>query len=98
MDPTILDKYNEVRRQKYLDIIDVVSSSNIRRLFGVDPEHALEQDYFFQMVKRAETDREYSKELQNVSRLQNPSSPLLFSVKHSLTFRFKPAVCTRDSA
>ncbi|KAI8725669.1 FAD-binding-3 domain-containing protein [Fusarium sp. LHS14.1] len=56
-DATILDKYNEVRRQKWLDVIDVVSSSNLRRLF--------ETDDFFQMLKKAETDPAYSQELQN---------------------------------
>lgn len=40
------------------------------RLFDLDPERALELDGFFQMVKRAETDPEYSAELQNVRHLQ----------------------------
>ncbi|KAH7265758.1 hypothetical protein B0J15DRAFT_579605 [Fusarium solani] len=64
-DTTILDKYNEIRRQKWLDVIDVVSSSNLRRLFEVDPERALETDGFFQMLKKAETDPASSQELQN---------------------------------
>lgn len=66
-DTTILDKYNEIRRQKWLDVIDVVSSSNLRRLFEVDPEQALETDGFFQMLRKAETDPACSQELQNVS-------------------------------
>ncbi|WAO90079.1 FAD-binding-3 domain-containing protein [Fusarium falciforme] len=64
-DTTILDKYNEIRRQKWLDVIDVVSSSNLRRLFELDPERALETDSFFQMLKKAETDPACSQELQN---------------------------------
>lgn len=66
-DATILDKYDEIRRQKWLDVIDVVSSSNLRRLFETDPERAVETDDFFQMLKKAETDPAYSQELQNVS-------------------------------
>ncbi|KPM40128.1 hypothetical protein AK830_g6426 [Neonectria ditissima] len=81
-DPTILDKYSEVRRQIYLDIIDVISSSNIRRLFDQNPEHALENDQFFQMVKRAETDREFSKELQNSVR----------SIEHDFTQYYNKGV------
>ncbi|KAF2027347.1 FAD/NAD(P)-binding domain-containing protein [Setomelanomma holmii] len=64
-DASILDKYSEVRRKIYLDIIDVVSSANIRRLFALDPDRAVEQDDFFQLVKRAEGDAEFSKQLQN---------------------------------
>ncbi|KAJ4260736.1 hypothetical protein NW757_001118 [Fusarium falciforme] len=64
-DTTILDKYNEIRRQKWLDVIDVVSSSNLRRLFEVDPERALDSDGFFQLLKKAETDPACSQELQN---------------------------------
>lgn len=66
-DESILDKYNEVRRKVYLDIIDVVSSSNLRRLFELDPDRAVEDDEFFKLAKKAETDPEFSKILQNVS-------------------------------
>ncbi len=64
-DPSfILDKYSEVRRQKYLDIIDPVSSENIVRLFGQDPDRALETDEFLKLCKRAETDDEAAKMMQ----------------------------------
>lgn len=65
-DPSILDKYNEVRRQKYTDIVDTISSANIRRLFELDPDHAIANDSFFQLAKKAETDPELSRTLQNV--------------------------------
>ncbi|KAH6980743.1 hypothetical protein BKA56DRAFT_673223 [Ilyonectria sp. MPI-CAGE-AT-0026] len=81
-DPSILDTYNDVRRQKYREIIDVVSSSNITRLFDLDPERALELDGFFQMVKRAETDPEYSAELQNSVK----------SIQHDFTQYYKGPV------
>lgn len=66
-DESILDKYDEVRRKKYLEIIDPISSENIVRLFGQDPETAMENDEFLQLCKRTETDPEFSREFQSVS-------------------------------
>ena len=60
-DDTILDKYSDIRRQKYLDVIDPISSGNLRRLW--DPE-AVEDDQFFQMVKRAATDDALKSQMQ----------------------------------
>jgi len=65
-DDSILDRYNEVRREKYNSIIDPISSENIRRLWQ-DPERALEEDQFLAMCRRAATDPEVSKQLQLVS-------------------------------
>ena len=64
-DDSILDRYSEVRRQKYLDIIDPVSSSNIRRLFQ-DTE-AIESDEFFAMLRNAKDDPALSAKLNEVS-------------------------------
>lgn len=55
-DESILTLYDEVRRAKYNEIINPVSSENIRRLFAQDPEMALEKDEFLKLVKKAETD------------------------------------------
>jgi len=63
-DQSILDKYSDIRRQKYLDIVDQVSSENIRRLFDQDPDKALETDEFLKICKRTETDPDFSRELQ----------------------------------
>jgi hypothetical protein len=63
-DESILDKYSEVRRQKYNEIVDPISSENIKRLFDQDPDAALQNDEFLQMCKRAETDIEFSRQLQ----------------------------------
>ncbi len=64
-DDSILDKYSEVRIQKYKEIIDPISSSNITRLW--DPsEETIKNDPFFQMVNRAEVDKEFAKQLQEV--------------------------------
>lgn len=66
-DDSILDKYDEVRRKIWYDIIDPVSSANIRRLFYQDPDEALEKDPFLKMLKQAETDAEAKAKLQKVS-------------------------------
>ncbi len=66
-DSSILDKYSDIRSQKYRDIIDPISSENIRRLFDQDPETALENDTFLQLCQRTATDLEFSRELQLVS-------------------------------
>lgn len=63
-DGTILDKYDEVRRQKYNDIINPISSANIRRLFGQDPDTALENDPFLQVLQKAASDPDFSKTMQ----------------------------------
>ncbi|KAF2809405.1 FAD/NAD(P)-binding domain-containing protein [Mytilinidion resinicola] len=62
--PDILDIYSDVRREKYTNIIDPLSSENIRRLFAQDPEKALETDEFLKLCQRTATDVEFSKEFQ----------------------------------
>ncbi|KAH8812372.1 hypothetical protein F5884DRAFT_785200 [Xylogone sp. PMI_703] len=62
--PDILDKYDEIRRKMYLEIINPISSDNMTRLFNQDPDEALTKDAFFQMCKKAETDPEFSRQMQ----------------------------------
>ena len=66
-DDSILDIYDDVRRKIWREIIDPISSDNIRRLFDQDADEALEKDEFLKMLKKAETDKELSLQLQNVS-------------------------------
>ena len=61
----ILDMYDQIRREKWTDIINPVSSDNIIRLFGQDPEKAMEQDEFLKMCRRTETDEAFAREFQN---------------------------------
>ncbi|GAB7349171.1 hypothetical protein MBLNU459_g8106t1 [Dothideomycetes sp. NU459] len=63
-DPSILDKYSEVRRAKYNDLVNPISTENMLRLFNQDPDTALENDEFLKMCKRTETDAEFSKQMQ----------------------------------
>ncbi|QKX53819.1 uncharacterized protein TRUGW13939_00899 [Talaromyces rugulosus] len=57
-DDSILDIYDNIRRSKYSNIVDPVSSSNIRLLFEQDPETAMQDSEFLKMCKKAETDPE----------------------------------------
>lgn len=66
LDDSILDKYSEVRIQKYNDIINPISSSNIRRLWDPRPE-AVKADPFFQAVERSNKDEEFAEQMKKVS-------------------------------
>lgn len=71
-DESILDKYSEIRRQKFYEIIDPISSSNILRLFDQDPEKALDNDEFLQILKRGEEDHDFAREVQlGINRLKH---------------------------
>ena len=52
----ILEKYHEVRSEKFHKVINPISSGNIVRLFGQDPDKAGENDEFLKLCKAAETD------------------------------------------
>ncbi|KAJ5385553.1 hypothetical protein N7517_003464 [Penicillium concentricum] len=54
-DEAILDRYSEVRRQKYEDIINVVSSINLQRMWR-DPDTVVNDDPFFKELAKANTD------------------------------------------
>lgn len=66
-DDSILDKYAEVRRRMWTDVIDPMSRENFRRLHNQDPDKARENDEFFQMLVRSEKDEALAKELALVS-------------------------------
>ncbi|OAL42548.1 FAD/NAD(P)-binding domain-containing protein [Pyrenochaeta sp. DS3sAY3a] len=61
---TILNSYDEIRRQKYNDVVNPISSGNIRRLFGQDPETALQNDEFLKLAKKSESDSGLAKSIQ----------------------------------
>lgn len=62
-DDTILDKYSEVRKRIWTETIDPMSRENFRRLHDQDPDKARENDEFFQLCVKSETDSELAKEL-----------------------------------
>ncbi|KAJ5618598.1 hypothetical protein N7528_006709 [Penicillium herquei] len=57
-DDGILDIYDTVRREKYNEIVNPVSTANIRLLFQQDPDTASVENEFLKMCKDAETDPE----------------------------------------
>lgn len=63
-DETILEEYDAVRRKKYTELIDPISSENLRRMFQ-DPDGIVERDSFLQACVQAETDLESARQLQH---------------------------------
>ncbi|KAH7067218.1 putative monooxygenase [Paraphoma chrysanthemicola] len=53
---SILDVYSRVRRKKYQQFIDPVSSANLLRMSDKDPITVLHRDKGLQMIKNAESD------------------------------------------
>lgn len=66
-DESILDKYAEVRRRMWTDVIDPMSRENFRRLHDQNPDRARENDEFFQTLVHSEQDKALAKELALVS-------------------------------
>lgn len=62
-DDSILDTWSDVQMKKWHEIINPISSSNIKRLFDQNPERAGEEDEFLVMLKKAENDSELREEL-----------------------------------
>jgi 2-polyprenyl-6-methoxyphenol hydroxylase-like FAD-dependent oxidoreductase len=77
-DDSILDKYAEIRRKVYFDIINPLSRENFERLWDQDPDTAAEKDEFFQICHKAEKDKELAKELALVGFIMSEFSLLRF--------------------
>ncbi|KAJ5139679.1 hypothetical protein N7448_003087 [Penicillium atrosanguineum] len=60
-DDSILDKYAEVRKRMWEEVIDPMSRENFRRLHNQDPDKARDNDDFFQTLIKAEKDEELAK-------------------------------------
>lgn len=67
-DESILDTYSKVRKYIWTEIIDPMSRENFRRLHDQDPNHACDNDEFFQVLIKAESDPELAQELALVRR------------------------------
>jgi hypothetical protein len=61
-DESILDKYSEMRRQRYQTVTDPISVDNIKRLYDQDPDQALEKDEFLKMLNNIKDDKEAQRE------------------------------------
>jgi len=66
-DDSILDVYCATQRKKWHELINPISTANIRRLFQQDPDKAMEEDEYLQIIKKAEMDISLSRELQEAA-------------------------------
>jgi hypothetical protein len=80
-DDSILDLYSDVRRQKYKEIIDPISTENFKRVFDQDPEVAGEKDHFLVLCKKAAEDKDFAREMHLV-RKQTPSTFTMHTDTH----------------
>lgn len=62
---SILKRYSEVRVQKWREIINPVSTENLKRLCETDPSTVMETDEVLQKIKESEGDLGLSKTIQN---------------------------------
>ena len=76
-DDSILDKYSEIRRKIWQEVINPMSRENFRRLHDQDPDKARENDEFFKICVKGETDHAIATELALVS---NPYTSYLKGV------------------
>ncbi|KAJ5654498.1 hypothetical protein N7490_001501 [Penicillium lividum] len=62
-DETILDRYSEIRKRIWAEIIDPMSRANFKRLYDQDPTKARENDEFFRLCVKGETDEGTAKDI-----------------------------------
>lgn len=64
---TILGEYSEIRKKIWTEIVDPMSRENFRRLHDQDPDKARENEEFFKLCVKAETDQELASRMAMVS-------------------------------
>ena len=57
-DIAILDEYDAIRRAKYHDLVDPLSSSALRRMWSSDPDQLLADDPFMRKVVETAADKD----------------------------------------
>jgi 2-polyprenyl-6-methoxyphenol hydroxylase-like FAD-dependent oxidoreductase len=62
-DDSILDKYDVIRRGMWHDIINPISSDNLRRMHTFNPDTALDDDEFLKTLAKAEKDPEMMRQM-----------------------------------
>ena len=88
VDESILDRYSEVRRNVYLNFVDPVSSSNLRRLCQ-EPDVAMKEDPFFKMAVEFGDNAEAWRDLVTVRATLDPRKLELIAYN-----RLPPHLCT----
>lgn len=66
-DDSILDKYSEIRSEKYRTITDPISTMNFKRLWSKTPDEIIAEDEFFALLRTASTDKKLMQQLRAVS-------------------------------
>ncbi|THY10841.1 FAD binding domain-containing protein [Aureobasidium pullulans] len=94
-DESILDLYSEVRRQKYKEIIDPISTENFKRVFDQDPEVAKEKDHFLVLCNKAAEDKDFARQMHMVrhanssiyicAKRTDESAQASFGIRHDFT-------------
>lgn len=65
-DDSILDKYDEVRRSIFHNVIDPISCANLLRVSNLDSDAAIEKDPFISMCVAAKNDPKIKEKFQKV--------------------------------
>ena len=66
-DNSILDRYSEVRREKYITMVHPISTAIFKRLWEKTPNETIETGEFFWMLRKGEDDPTFSEKLTKVS-------------------------------
>ncbi|KAK0625140.1 hypothetical protein B0T17DRAFT_492363 [Bombardia bombarda] len=85
-DDSILDKYDEMRRKIWHDIINPQSSDNMRRLYEYStPEEAMDKDPFFKMLKGLEDASKKTQAQKEDAEDSGPPNPGMYSLRYDMT-------------
>ncbi|GAB1317055.1 hypothetical protein MFIFM68171_07265 [Madurella fahalii] len=80
-DDSILDVYDEVRRRIWHEVIDPISTENMRRLFQyANPDEAMERDPLFKMIKQME---------ERLAGASGPPNPGLPPLRYDMTQHYR---------
>ncbi|KAF9873022.1 putative fad binding domain-containing protein [Colletotrichum karsti] len=62
-DESILDKYSDIRSEKYRTIVDPMSTAGFRRLWEKNPETTIAEDEFFELLRKVSGDEKQLRQL-----------------------------------
>ena len=65
-DDSILDKYDQVRKSIFLNVVDPISTANFLRITTLASEEAIQKDPFFKMCEAATRDPQVQEKIQKV--------------------------------
>jgi hypothetical protein len=95
-DDSILDKWAEIRREKFLKFVDRRSRKNMERLRGKDPEATVKSDEFLKILRSMEGDDEATKKFLLVSHIPPRCQHCLAERFESLCLLTRPCGTDRN--